>query len=187
MVTETTKIWKEFSGRLRRFIIKRVQDEQDAEDILQDVFCKIHNCIHQLEDQDKLQAWVYQITRNAIIDYYRQRKVLSEPSEMSEDWVDEPVTEDLNNDIVSCLKPMIDHLPDKYRQILILTEFQGLTQKQAAGKIGLSLSGAKSRAQRAREELKEMLFACCHFELDRLGNILDYQPKDKSCRYCAQE
>ena len=187
MGVKVERIWEEFNARLKQFILKRVRDEQDAEDILQDVFCKIHNSIQQLKDQDKLQAWIYQITRHEIIDYFRHRKGQEAPREISKVFENEPTASNLNREITSCLKPMIDHLPEKYREILILTENGGLTQKEAAEKLGLSLPGAKSRDQRARAKLKEMLFACCHFELDRLGNILDYQPKDKSCRYCAQE
>jgi RNA polymerase sigma-70 factor (ECF subfamily) len=184
LAPETEEVWKKFNNLLKQFILKRVRNEHDAEDILQDVFCKIHNSIHKLKDKDKLQAWVYQITRHTIIDYYRSRKVMAEPTEIPEDLVNEPIPSTLNEDIAACLKPMMDDLPEKYRESIILTEVAGLTQKEMAEKLGLSLSGAKSRVQRGREKLKEVLLACCHFELDRLGNILDYQLKEQSCRYC---
>ncbi|HLZ55439.1 MAG TPA: sigma factor-like helix-turn-helix DNA-binding protein, partial [Ktedonosporobacter sp.] len=73
--------------------------------------------------------------------------------------------------------------PDQDRQALVLTEYQGLTQKELGERLGLSFSGAKSRVQRAREKLKQELLACCHFELDRRGHILDYQPR---CDCCVQ-
>ena len=72
---------------------------------------------------------------------------------------------------------MVESLPDDYRQALLLTEYEGLTQRELAERLGLSVSGAKSRVQRAREKLKEMLLDCCHFEFDRLGRVIDYQPK----------
>ena len=95
--------------------------------------------------------------------------------------------EDRLEEVVACLKPMIDDLPEKYRQAIVLTEYENLTQKEMSQKLGLSLSGAKSRVQRAREKLKGTLLACCHFEFDRLGNILDYQVKDQTCRYCSED
>lgn len=181
----TEEIWKEFSDRLRRFILTRVQDEHNAEDILQDIFCKIHSNVANLRDKTQLRAWVYQITRNTIIDYYRYRKGTVELPETFE-IIEEPVARaDATNEVALCLEPMIDHLPKKYRQAIILAEFEGLTQKEMGEKLGLSPSGAKSRVQRARARLKDMLLAYCHFEFDRLGNILDYQPKEKTCRYCA--
>lgn len=184
--TSINGIWEEFADPLKRFIIKRVRDEHDAEDILQDIFCKIYSNIDKLKDKEKLQAWVYQITRNAIIDYYRQCKVMIELPEMPENITDVPVTgADTGHEVAQCLKSMINHLPKKYRQAIILTEFEGLTQKELGEKLGISLSGAKTRVQRARKKLKEMLLKCCRFEFDRLGNILDYHPKENTCRYCT--
>lgn len=185
MNPSTSEIWNEFSNRLKEFILKRVNNEHDAEDILQDVFCKIHDNISKLEAEYKLQAWVYQITRNTVIDYYRRREVMLKISDIPENMVDEP-SADVSNAIVSCLEPMINNLPEKYREAIILTHVEGLTQKEMAEKIGLSLSGAKSRVQRAREKLREMFLECCHFEFDRQGHILEYKHKGHNCQYCQE-
>jgi RNA polymerase sigma-70 factor (ECF subfamily) len=79
------------------------------------------------------------------------------------------------------LRELIDELPEPYRQALILTEYQGLSQKQLAGQAGISLSGAKSRVQRAHDRLRDMLLSCCHFELDRRGHIVDYYERCCCC------
>lgn len=188
MVTETTELWKDFSDRLMGFILKRVRNRHDAEDILQDVFIKIHNGINKLEEKDKMQSWVYQIARNTIIDYYRRQTDVTVTSEIYEDIVDESITSQINNEeIASCLIPMIDQMPERYKQAVTLTEINGFSQKEMADKLGLSLSGAKSRVQRGRDKLKEMLLECCHFEFDRLGNILDYQHKTEACSHCSKD
>ncbi len=190
MAVSTSEIWNEFSKRLRRFVLKRVQDENDAEDVLQEIFCKIHHNVSNLKDEDKLENWIHQITRNAITDHYRRRGKVEAPfPDVPQDGaavVTPPGTGERADAGLKALRAMIDDLPDKYRQAIILTEYDGLTQKQVAEKLGLSLTGAKSRVQRARKRLKEMLLECCHFEFDRLGNILDYQPKEKACRYCTE-
>ncbi len=72
------------------------------------------------------------------------------------------------------LKPMIDDLPDKYREALWLTEFEGLTQVELAERLGISVSGAKSRVQRGRSLLRHDLLDCCQFEFDRRGGIIGY-------------
>ena len=188
MVVDTEQIWQEFSDRLRLFIVRRIRAEHDAEDILQDVFWKIHNNVHTLKQRDKLEPWIYQITRNTIIDYYRhQAKAPSDISEMPEQEAGPVAAGDPSKEVAACLKPMIHDLPEKYKQAILLTEYENLTQKVMSQKLGLSLSGAKSRVQRAREKLKEKLLACCHFEFDRLGNIFDYQPKGQTCRYCSED
>lgn len=89
--------------------------------------------------------------------------------------MDEPVTA---ADYAPGLKIMIDRLPEKYRQALILDEFEDLPQKQIAQELGLSLPGAKSRIQRARKKLKDILLDGCHFKFDRLGNIVSYEPTE---------
>ena len=186
MAISTSKVWEEFSDRLKGFILQRVHNEDDADDILQDVFYKIHKNINNLNDQDKLRSWVYQITRNTIIDYYRhQGKVVEEPLATDGEGVGVDLIPDGMDDISACLKPMIEALPDKYRQAIMLTEYEELSQKELAAKLGLSFSGAKSRIQRARSRLKQALLDCCHFEFDRLGNILDYQPKENTCPDCS--
>jgi len=178
-------VWEEFSLPLKSFIRKRIPIEADADDILQEVFMKINNNIEDLLDDDKIHAWVYKITHNAIVDYYRKNNKIIDFSELSEDIAMGP-DEDIssNIEIAACLKSMIEALPEKYKQALLLTEFENLTQKELSEKMGLSLSGAKSRVQRGREKLKEMLLGCCHLEFDRLGNVIDYQHKSSDCKYC---
>lgn len=186
-MVSTNKIWEDFKEPLQHFIAARVENEHDAEDILQEILFKIHNHIGCLKEEDKLQPWIYQIARNTIADYYRRRKSGSLVP-LSEDIIDEPeeVTDE-SREIIKCLRSMINYLPDKYRQAIILSEFEGLTQREMAEKLGLSLSGAKSRVQRARKELKGLLTDCCQFEFDRLGNILDYRHKGTSCPHCSSD
>jgi len=181
MFITTENVWQEFNIKLKQFIIKRVPDEQSAEDILQDVFVKIHTHIEMLKDGHKLQSWIYQITRNAVYDYYRDRRIIAGIPEMF-DLPEEPGVNDVERMLALSLREMVNCLPDVYRQALILTEYEGLTQKELAQRLGLSFSGAKSRVQRAREKLRAMLLECCHLEFDRRGRIIDYYPK---CSCCA--
>src|SRR6266566_4271290 len=181
MVMTTEKIWEEFHPRIKQFILKRIPDEYNADDILQETFLKIHTRIDTLRDEEKLQSWMYQIARNAIADYYREQKATVELSEALLLPEEPLVDDDIVKELIPSVKAMIGSLPDEYREALILTEYEGLTQRELAERLGLSLSGAKSRVQRAREKLRVMLLDCCHFEFDRLGKIIDYQPKCGCC------
>lgn len=185
--TNVESLWTEFSKPLLSFIKKRVDNEYDAEDILQDVFCKIQNNIDSLQNGDKIHAWVYSITRNAVTDYYRTHRFENYSSELSDDIPDERLesgSENANEEIAQCLKVMVNSLPDKYKEAILLTEFQNLTQKELSQKLGLTLPGAKSRVQRARVKLKETLLGCCSLEFDRLGNVIEYQDKKNRCKFC---
>lgn len=179
MLATTEKIWKEFHDPLRRFILKRVPDEQSVEDILQDVFLRVHTRIETLRDEEKLPSWLYQLTRNVIIDYYRSRRPTAEMPEIL--YEPEDRLENLALELAPCIQEMIESLPAVYRQALLLTDYEGMTQRELAERLHLSLPGAKSRVQRAREKLKEMLLECCHFQFDRRGRIIDYQPRCACC------
>ena len=178
-------IYRKFRDRIKGFILSRINDGDVAEDIVHDVFLKIHNKIETLRDESKLERWIYQIARNAVTDYYRQkRSVLLEQDDVPAEDPD-PDGDESFKDVALGLESMLDTLPEHYREALRLTEFEGLTQKQLADKLGISISGAKSRVQRARALLKDELLRCCHFESDRFGKIIDYYPV--TCPCCAEE
>lgn len=179
MVTPLEYVYTNFHSKLLRFIAGRVPDRDSAEDILQDVFLKIHQHIGDLRESDRLESWIYQITRNAIIDYYRRSRP---QQELSEAFALHPEDEpDAIAELSPSVAEMLDCLPSKYRQALELTDLQGLTQIELAARLNLSVSGAKSRVQRAREKLRNCLLDCCHFEFDRLGQVVDYHPRCDQC------
>jgi len=182
----TERVWEEFHAPLQQFIRRRVSDEDTAEDVLQDVFLKIHQRMDALKDVRKLEGWVYQITRNAIIDSYRSRRPTT-PLDAEEvlDLPEELPDDDIVSELLPCVRAMVKSLPEVDRQALVLTEYRGLSQRELAERLGLSFSGAKSRVQRAREKLKQQLLECCHFELDRRNHILDYQPRCLCCETAA--
>ena len=185
MMTTTEQVWNAFHAPLQKFIRRRISDETIAEDILQDVFLKIHQHVDALKDVRKLESWIYQIARNAIIDAYRSRRLETTLEEAEAlDLPEELPDDDIVSELLPGVRAMVRNLPEADRQALVLTEYQGLTQKELAERLGLSLSGAKSRVQRAREKLKQQLLECCHFELDRRGHIIDYQPR---CQCCVTE
>ena len=196
--TATERIWLDFHGRLLSFIRGRVAAQQDAEDILQDVFTRIHLNIRRLSDAQKLTSWIYQITRNAIVDHYRARaKDAGVADRLADTGLqngqadlgagdDEGGASGPSAELAGCIEPLLRELPDHYRQAIELTELGGLTQKEAAETVELSLPGMKARVQRGRRKLQELLLDCCHVELDRRGGVVDYVPKDgASCGSCG--
>lgn len=187
MNTSFERIWVEFNSPMKVYVKKHINNEQDVEDILQTIFIKILHNIDQLSDVEKLGPWIYTIARNVINDFYRARyhdlQVENLPDDFMMEQHDDKV---MNQEIGNCLIHMIQDLPDIYKQALILTEFEHYTQKDLAKLLGLSVSGAKSRVQRARAKLKCMMLDCCSIEQDHRGNIIDYKHKDSKCNYCGK-
>lgn len=175
-----TFLWEQYNQRLAAFIRSRVGDD-DADDILQEVFIRVHRHLCCQTNWEKPESWFYQIARNLIIDHYRRRReMLAVPENLA---AEPDLAEEAPESILALsLSDLVKKLPEPYRQALLLTEYQGLSQKELAESQGISLSGAKSRVQRAREKLKDMLLNCCHFEFDRRGRVVDYYQR---CCCCA--
>jgi len=183
MALNIENIWKEYRERLFQFIKKRVSNLDTAEDIIQNIFLKIYDKIDSLQSKEKLQSWLYQITRNTIIDYYRDKKTTVEISEDLPQPIEEASTKALR-ELSECLIPMINKLPAHYKDAIILSELKGMTHKEISHAQGISLSGSISQVQRGRGILKKMLTDCCQFEFDHSGRLYDYEQKSKSCVDC---
>jgi len=186
------EVWRELHDQLLGFISRRVRRPEDGEDILQEVMLRIHRHGADLEEVDRVTSWVYRITSNAIADHYRKpaRRELpsGEATEIPEPVAPAAPTEagDLRAELSGCLRPFTARLPETYREAIELTEFEGVSQVEAASRLGLSVSGMKSRVQRGRRELKVLLLDCCHVELDARGGVADYRSKRGSCATCRR-
>jgi RNA polymerase sigma-70 factor (ECF subfamily) len=166
--------WTELVGDLRRFLRRRLPDEATAEDVLQDVFVRVQERAEQLDDDSRLAPWVFRIARNAAIDHYRRRRPTQElPDELLQSDEAPAAVEGLGR----WLMETIDSLPEGYREALRLTEVEGLSQKAAAERLGLSISGLKSRVQRGRKLLQGSLLRCCEVYKDGTGRVYDYRAR----------
>ena len=178
--------WDELREPLLAFIARRTPDRDAAEDILQDVLLRVHRHAGELEHSPALQGWIFQIARNAIADHYRRAAVRREhPAGIDVDAPEppasEPATDELRRELAACLTPLLRRLPAASRDALVLTELEGVTQAAAAVQLGLSTSGMKSRVQRARRQLRELLVECCEIELDRRNRVTAYEPRREPC------
>jgi RNA polymerase sigma-70 factor, ECF subfamily len=188
MSKATESIWQEFAKRLRSFIAKRISNQADTEDILQEVFLRVHRRLDTIQQVQRLPAWIFQITRNAIVDHHRttsrRRQVFEEDVEAIS--VPEPAeenrdTREAEREIADCLLPLMNLLPREYRDAILLTEVEGRTQRETAELTGLSHSGMKARVQRGRKKLKDLLLDCCAVEQDRRGGIIRYENRRGLC------
>ena len=185
-MTGNFQISETFYHHLRNFIKKRITEPKDVEDILHDALYKAQRNINNLRQNTKLTSWLFQIVRTSIIDFYRQR---STPVELDDSIIsnEEEPEDNHNKAMAKCLKDMINQLPEKYRAALELTELEGISQVELAQHLGLSKSGAKSRVQRGKHLLKALLLKCCEVDVDKRGNVVDYQPKESFCGSCGRQ
>jgi RNA polymerase sigma-70 factor (ECF subfamily) len=197
------ELWRDVHERLTAFVAQRVDQPADVADLVQTVFLRAHQHMSALADEERLLPWLFQITRNAIVDYYRsparRREVggvapdgalqLSPEGERFAaglsasgqpgstglpDWGAASDDASAMRELAACMRPLVEQLPPTYREALTLVEFEGVSQVDLASRLGVSVSGMKSRVQRGRSMLRETLLACCEVSRSATGGVLDF-------------
>ena len=144
-------VWERSSDSLRRFILRRVPRD-DVDDVLQESFLRIQRGLAALKHQERILPWTFRIVRATVADYFRRtRPAATEPEILV------LVGSDDRTELGGCAADMLESLPADYREAVRLVDWAGLPQQEAADRLGLSLSGAKSRVQRGRAKLRAAL------------------------------
>ncbi|MBC5775494.1 RNA polymerase sigma factor SigZ [Pontibacter sp. KCTC 32443] len=170
-----------YEAQLKGFVQKRILDKDEANDILQQLYLKVYKHCEQLPEVKNMKAWLYQITRNAVYDFFRESSRYQTITELEL----EELPDDTRHDVEALVEPLISLLPEEYAEALRLSELEGVSQKEIAERLGISYSGAKSRVQRGREKLKALFMECCHLEFSHDGSIVSASIKD-SCKPLQQ-
>lgn len=176
-------VWEEFSGELRRFISRRVRRPQDADDILQLVALRLTQNAEVDRDRKTLLGWLYTVTRNAITDHYRsavhRREVATDdvPEHPTVDLSDEADAAQALAGLASCVRPLMQLLPEDQAAAVDVVDLNGVSQGEAARRAGISVSGMKSRVQRGRRALQDVITACCEVSLDVRGAVQEFRPR----------
>jgi RNA polymerase sigma-70 factor (ECF subfamily) len=168
--------WPLFNQKLRAYIGRRV-DASFVDDILGDILLRVAEHRDQFDNADNPLAWLYRVAGNIVTDHYRRRAVERKAIQQAGTGEMEGASSNETDgyaELAQCLTPMIRQLPEDYRNALLLTDIEGITQTAAAAQLGLSVSGMKSRVQRGREQLKKALQRCCAIEVNKQGRIVDY-------------
>ncbi len=156
--------------RLLAFVRRHVDNSADAEDILQDVFVRLVNASNLVEPIEQVTAWLFRVTRNRIIDWYRGRKpsastddeaadhggmddVLADPSQ-------DPASEYMRSMVWEELNEALEELPDQQRSVFVANELEGKSFKEIEAETGVSINTLLSRKRYAvlflRERLQEL-------------------------------
>lgn len=186
---DVADLWRDLHARLAAFVRRRVPSEADAEDVVQDVFVRAHVGLGRTRGVHDVEAWMFRVARSAVVDAYRRRGriVPADLAEAGDPAAPEPEPDDAAATLAHCMHPFVDALPDPYREAVRLVDLEGLSHAEAAARVGVSVSGMKSRVQRGRVHLRGLLDACCRFEVDRRGRVTDYETKACGCGCGAGE
>ncbi|HTV20288.1 MAG TPA: sigma-70 family RNA polymerase sigma factor [Polyangiaceae bacterium] len=179
IASEARGAWQDLERRLRPYVARRVASPGDAEDVLQEIFVRIHRGLSALRDDESFGGWVYRIAQSCIVDAARARarsplELRDEPPEIAVS-IDE--ADDLECELASCVALFVARLPAPYRQAVTLTELEGLGQREAAAMLGVTLPAMKSRTLRGREKVREMFEECCRISVDCRGRVTECEPR----------
>lgn len=173
--------WREVEAQLRPYVARRVPSPADVDDVLQETFVRMHRGLATLGDDERFGAWVYRIASNAIADHLRVRVrhpvASGDGGHEPKDTITGEPDPHLETDLAECVSLFVARLPSPYREAITLTELEGLTQKDAAEMLGISLSGMKSRVQRGRERIRHMFEECCEMTVDCRGHVTECVPR----------
>jgi RNA polymerase sigma-70 factor, ECF subfamily len=175
MNCDLNAFWKENYDSIFYFIRKKVLNEADAKDIMQDVVLKVYAFCSVRCGIDNVQAWLYTIAKNAITDFYRKQKRYVLKEQVAE-TAEEP-QRNTYADAASLLMPLINLLPEEYAVPLQMSELQGMKQEQVAEKLNISFGATRTRIHRARNMLKELVEECTISELDAAGHLISFSPR----------
>ena len=177
-------IYEEYYQKIVQYLT-RIVGPNDAEDITQDVFDKVSRSIKEFRGDSKLSTWIYRIATNTAID--RLRSAAHKHSSKHGPIVDAagledqsawtapkpPTTEQkvIRKEMSECVVEFVDNLPPDYKTVIVLSELEGLTNKEIAEILEISLDNVKMRLHRARAKLKATLNNGCDFYHDEQSTL----------------
>ena len=165
-------IWQEYERELSSYVLSRVGDIEVQKEIMQEVAIKIFTSLHL--QKKHLRGWLYSLTKNIIIDYYRKhnRPILKlEDETEQEDYI-----------LTECLQPMLKKLTPKEQEILEFTQLKQYSIKEIATQKNTPLNSIKSQLFRAKKSLARNLFSCCEYERNSKGKVVDYLDCGEGCK-----
>ena len=167
MVHCLMKAWDENEPRLKGWLIKQTGNQDQAQDLLQDVFIKAmqHKTIFCSIDNAK--SWLFKVAKNSFIDAYRKNKGHTFSTVDDVDIADPELESDIEapiTDLQQCLIRVVSELDEEDKEIIEQCDMQGVTQADYAKQKQLTLSATKSRIQRARKKLREQMIRSCNVQ-----------------------
>lgn len=178
---QASNLWLEYQKALKRYVRNKVNDEDTANEITQQVLMKIYGICCSDRDILNVDAWLFQIAHNAVVDYWKKQNKIAYDLPDSIQQEDQSVW----NELAEYVEPLINLLPEKYAVPLYLSDIEQMKQADIAKQMNLGLSATKSRIQRGRELLQKEIKTCCTIETDLRGNIIGFSIKE-SCEPLRQ-
>ncbi len=185
-----SQLFQKYEKGIYNYVLRMVQDRVEAEDLTQEVFVKVYKGISDFRGESAISTWLYRIATNLCLDHFRKKSykqkqvtdslenpVLMGKEELSSHQSCEcaeelpPDESVIKSELKQYLYYFMHQLSEDYRVVIVLSDLQGLKNREIAEILGCSLETVKIRLHRARKQLKEALETCCTFYYDKNNNL----------------
>jgi RNA polymerase sigma-70 factor (ECF subfamily) len=182
--------WSAFYWQLHGFVASRVRSASDVDDLVQLILERAMSKAPEAEI-DNAAGWLFGVARNAIADHFRAqaRSLISAADDM--EAVDHPlgVSDEERAMVIACMEPLLNTLPSGVAQLLRWADMEGRPLQSIADELGITLTAAKSRVQRARKDFVKATSECCAITVDARGRVTDLTPRNTpraiECAWCV--
>ena len=171
--SDISSLWLKYKSGIKYYILKKVKNEELANDLSHEVLMKIYNSCCSSTRIRNIKSWMFQIAHNTTIDFLKKQNKFTD--EVPENY--DSNSYDVYQEANELIEPLMELIPVKYRIPLQLSDIDELKQQEVAHKLNLSLTATKSRIQRARNLLKEKIIECSNLEKDENGNLISIEIK----------
>lgn len=176
------EIWSSYRQRIKAFLFTKISNSADVDDLLQEILIKTHHNLANINSEDSIKSWLFQIANRTIIDFYRKNARVNGIN-ATDLWQHEH-EQHVNVTLSSCIEPFFAALPEKEAALLRAIDLNGISQKAYAQQLQIPYSTLKSQVQQAREHLRALFERCCHYQFDKNGNLIDFEQKSTGCKKC---
>jgi RNA polymerase sigma-70 factor, ECF subfamily len=172
---------------IHAYVWKKVGDPSSADDLTQETLLRVQRALIKGTKPEHFRGWIFQIARNAIIDWTKERRrfVELEEEEKIGESVSPKETESIDSEfrqgLFAYAAKVIEGMPAEDREALTLTELDGFNREELANHLGISVSAAKSRVVRARAKLRKAIEDCCRLITDPYGRVIGWRRREADC------
>jgi len=178
---EFQDIYAQFNEKIKRYLARMV-NKTEAEDLTQEVFVKVGRGLKDFRGRSSLSTWIYKIAANTALDRLRALSSQAGASDLlpednkeqaveSADRSPSPELSLIKREMNDCIRGIVEGLQDRYRTVLLLSEFEELTNAEIAEVLGISADAVKIRLHRARTRLREQLKVQCSLYRDERNEL----------------
>lgn len=180
----TKIIWETYADAIRRFVFNKTKNNDTTDDLVQEIFIKVHTKIATLQNVERLKPWLFAIAKNTTLDYFKSLQKRENIQQNSIEMIDEDTTVLHKHSEEDCLYGIITKLPKKYRDPLFMADIKGMKQTVIANLLKLPLPTVKSQIQRARRMIAQGYIDCCGFTLNDKGFLVGEIKSKEECKVC---